>query len=192
MNLPVKPIDSWSRGSVAGRLLVEPTFESLHPTLPLEMEGRRLLVALTIESLHPTLSLEIEVSYRRLLVEPTFESLHPTLSLEVEVSSSRLLVEPTVESLHSTLSLEMEPRFCQAGLKNRFAGPETWLSEARPCTPLPGQPEAATKWQTLLADSTSDPIDLYLLSASTRQVARSNLPQRRHLEQPAQRLHRLN
>ncbi|VEL40956.1 unnamed protein product [Protopolystoma xenopodis] len=94
--------------SVAGRLLVEPTFESLHPTLPLEMEGRRLLVALTIESLHPTLSLEIEVSYRRLLVEPTFESLHPTLSLEVEVSSSRLLVEPTVESLHSTLSLEME------------------------------------------------------------------------------------
>ncbi|VEL11625.1 unnamed protein product [Protopolystoma xenopodis] len=26
--------------SVAGRLLVEPTFESLHPTLPLEMERR--------------------------------------------------------------------------------------------------------------------------------------------------------
>ncbi|VEL30802.1 unnamed protein product [Protopolystoma xenopodis] len=36
-NLPVKPIDSWSRG-IRRRLLVEPTSESLHPTLPLEME----------------------------------------------------------------------------------------------------------------------------------------------------------
>ncbi|VEL22132.1 unnamed protein product [Protopolystoma xenopodis] len=31
MNLPVKPIDSWSRG-IRRRLLVEPTFESLYPT----------------------------------------------------------------------------------------------------------------------------------------------------------------
>ncbi|VEL40827.1 unnamed protein product [Protopolystoma xenopodis] len=36
-NIPVKPIDSWSRG-IGRRLLVEPSFESLHPTLPLEME----------------------------------------------------------------------------------------------------------------------------------------------------------
>ncbi|VEL41663.1 unnamed protein product [Protopolystoma xenopodis] len=33
MNVPVKPIDSWSRG-IRRRRLVEPTFESLHPTLP--------------------------------------------------------------------------------------------------------------------------------------------------------------
>ncbi|VEL08573.1 unnamed protein product [Protopolystoma xenopodis] len=32
MNVPVKPIDSWSRG-IHRRLVVEPTFESLHPTL---------------------------------------------------------------------------------------------------------------------------------------------------------------
>ncbi|VEL09614.1 unnamed protein product [Protopolystoma xenopodis] len=37
MSLPVKPIDSWSRG-IRRRLLVEPTIESLHPTLSLEME----------------------------------------------------------------------------------------------------------------------------------------------------------
>ncbi|VEL33912.1 unnamed protein product [Protopolystoma xenopodis] len=37
MNLPVKPIDSWSE-AIRRSLLVEPTFESLHPTFPLEME----------------------------------------------------------------------------------------------------------------------------------------------------------
>ncbi|VEL41849.1 unnamed protein product [Protopolystoma xenopodis] len=37
MNVQVKPIDGWSRG-VRRRLLVEPTFESFQPTLPLEME----------------------------------------------------------------------------------------------------------------------------------------------------------
>ncbi|VEL18258.1 unnamed protein product [Protopolystoma xenopodis] len=37
MNLPVKPFDSWSRG-IRRRLLLETTFESLHPTLSLEME----------------------------------------------------------------------------------------------------------------------------------------------------------
>ncbi|VEL24516.1 unnamed protein product [Protopolystoma xenopodis] len=34
---PVKPIDSWSRG-IRRRLLVELTFESLHPTLSLEIK----------------------------------------------------------------------------------------------------------------------------------------------------------
>ncbi|VEL27382.1 unnamed protein product [Protopolystoma xenopodis] len=37
MNHPVKSIDSWSRG-IRRDLLMEPTFESLHPTLSLEME----------------------------------------------------------------------------------------------------------------------------------------------------------
>ncbi|VEL32724.1 unnamed protein product [Protopolystoma xenopodis] len=40
MNLPVKPNDSWS-GETRRRLLVEPTFESLHPILSLEMEAAR-------------------------------------------------------------------------------------------------------------------------------------------------------
>ncbi|VEL37578.1 unnamed protein product [Protopolystoma xenopodis] len=40
MNLPVKPIDSWSRG-IRRRLLAEPTFESLHPTLLLVMEAQQ-------------------------------------------------------------------------------------------------------------------------------------------------------
>ncbi|VEL22051.1 unnamed protein product [Protopolystoma xenopodis] len=35
MNLPVKPINSWS-GGIGRRLLVEPTFESLHSILSLE------------------------------------------------------------------------------------------------------------------------------------------------------------
>ncbi|VEL32781.1 unnamed protein product [Protopolystoma xenopodis] len=37
MNISVKLIDSWSRG-IRRRLLVEPTLESLHQTLSLEME----------------------------------------------------------------------------------------------------------------------------------------------------------
>ncbi|VEL15969.1 unnamed protein product [Protopolystoma xenopodis] len=37
MNVPVKPIDRWSRG-IRRRLLVELTLESLHQTLLLEME----------------------------------------------------------------------------------------------------------------------------------------------------------
>ncbi|VEL07388.1 unnamed protein product [Protopolystoma xenopodis] len=36
-NVPVKPIDSWSRG-IRRRLLVESTFENPHQTLSLEME----------------------------------------------------------------------------------------------------------------------------------------------------------
>ncbi|VEL39220.1 unnamed protein product [Protopolystoma xenopodis] len=38
MNVPVKPINSWSRG-IQRHLLVEPTFESLHPQpISFEME----------------------------------------------------------------------------------------------------------------------------------------------------------
>ncbi|VEL13322.1 unnamed protein product [Protopolystoma xenopodis] len=37
MNVPVKPINNWSRG-IRRRLLLELTFESLHATLSLEME----------------------------------------------------------------------------------------------------------------------------------------------------------
>ncbi|VEL40043.1 unnamed protein product, partial [Protopolystoma xenopodis] len=40
MNVPVKPIDSWSKG-IRHRLLVEPTFESLQQTLSLEREPKR-------------------------------------------------------------------------------------------------------------------------------------------------------
>ncbi|VEL30960.1 unnamed protein product [Protopolystoma xenopodis] len=37
IDLPVKPIDSWSRG-IRRRLLVKPIFDSLQPTLSLEMD----------------------------------------------------------------------------------------------------------------------------------------------------------
>ncbi|VEL22847.1 unnamed protein product [Protopolystoma xenopodis] len=37
MDLPVEPIDSWLRG-ICRRLFVEPTIESLHQTLSLEMK----------------------------------------------------------------------------------------------------------------------------------------------------------
>ncbi|VEL40590.1 unnamed protein product [Protopolystoma xenopodis] len=83
MNLPVKPIDSWSRG-IRRRLLVEPTFESPQPN--------RQLVKRNSPSSSGGTDLRISSPNswsrgirRRLLVEPTFESLHPTLSLEMEV-----------------------------------------------------------------------------------------------------------
>ncbi|VEL36532.1 unnamed protein product [Protopolystoma xenopodis] len=47
MNVPVKPIDSWSRG-IRRRLRMEPTVESLHPLLSLEME-HPLIVCLKCE-----------------------------------------------------------------------------------------------------------------------------------------------
>ncbi|VEL16444.1 unnamed protein product [Protopolystoma xenopodis] len=50
MNVPVKPIDSGSRG-IRRRLLVETSFESLHATLPLEMEPAALFYALVWDEL---------------------------------------------------------------------------------------------------------------------------------------------
>ncbi|VEL37463.1 unnamed protein product [Protopolystoma xenopodis] len=89
MNLPVEPIDSWSRG-IRRRLLVEPTFESLQPN--------RQLVKRNSPSSSGGTDLRISSPNswsrgirRRLLVEPTFESLHPTLLLEMEVCSTNLL-----------------------------------------------------------------------------------------------------
>ncbi|VEL16119.1 unnamed protein product [Protopolystoma xenopodis] len=42
MNLPVKPIDSWSRG-IRRRLLVESNFESLHPHESSSKANRQLV-----------------------------------------------------------------------------------------------------------------------------------------------------
>ncbi|VEL16286.1 unnamed protein product [Protopolystoma xenopodis] len=42
MTIPIKPIDSWSRG-ISHRLLLESTLESLHQTVTLEMELDRKL-----------------------------------------------------------------------------------------------------------------------------------------------------
>ncbi|VEL41270.1 unnamed protein product [Protopolystoma xenopodis] len=45
MILPVKPINSWFRG-IGRRLLLEPTFESIHLTLSLEMEVSSTIISL--------------------------------------------------------------------------------------------------------------------------------------------------
>ncbi|VEL31968.1 unnamed protein product [Protopolystoma xenopodis] len=71
------------------RLLVEPTVESLHSTLSLEMEVSSMSsdgTDLRISS--PNISTRNGSNPNILLVEPTFESLHPTLSLGMEVSST--------------------------------------------------------------------------------------------------------
>ncbi|VEL30814.1 unnamed protein product [Protopolystoma xenopodis] len=95
MNLPVKPIDSWSRG-IRRRLLVESNFESLHPHESSSKANRQLVKRNPPSSSGGT-AMNLPVKpidswsrgiRRRLLVEPSFESLHPTLSLEMKVSST--------------------------------------------------------------------------------------------------------
>ncbi|VEL22473.1 unnamed protein product [Protopolystoma xenopodis] len=81
---------------IGHRLLVEPTFESLHPTNTFTRNGRAYL-GNTINENVPEKAKEIRSHH---LVEPTFESLHPTNTLtrngNMPAYSTRIVKQETV------------------------------------------------------------------------------------------------
>ncbi|VEL19237.1 unnamed protein product [Protopolystoma xenopodis] len=93
MNVPVKPIDSWSRG-IRRRLLVEPTFE---PVKPIDSWSRGIR--------------------RRLLVEPTFES---SRQHESSSKTNRQLVKrnPPSSSGGTDLRISSTNTFTRSGSAN--------------------------------------------------------------------------